>query len=509
MLPLKPGFHQENFLGMNASDYGGATPVVDVWNRQFGVAVGHLDIHPRQVPLPVSAPDVQHAMVAVVSRQAAVVQPHQTLYTLRTFVSVHRGDYYAALVTYRRMMETHGLSMNPAPLDAFGPIWCAWGYGRNFGSKQIDDTLPTAKKLGFKWVTVDVGGQNNVGDWLLDPHEFPRGDADMKALVDKIHRAGLKAQLWWSPLSAVPDSLLLKQHPEWALINQDGSRRPVSWWDSFYLCPADSAVLAYHKAIVDRILGVWGLDGLTLDGQHMNAVPLCYNSTHHHASPEDSAQALPHFFRELYQKARRVKPDALVEFCPCGTGYSFFTLPGFNMAVASDPPSSWQVRSKGKTLKAVIGDSVAYFGDHTELSDGGDDFASTIGVGGIVGSEFTLQAEVAKDSPYVLTPAREAAFSKWPRIYRDEKPSTGQYLGTLYDIGFDKPETHAIREGRTMYYALFSDSWRGNVQLRGLTQQKYRVVNYEKGTVPGSVNGPLASLAVSFSRHLLLKAISQ
>jgi alpha-galactosidase len=27
------GLSQENFLGMNASDYGGGTPVVDVWRR--------------------------------------------------------------------------------------------------------------------------------------------------------------------------------------------------------------------------------------------------------------------------------------------------------------------------------------------------------------------------------------------------------------------------------------------------------------------------------------------
>jgi len=39
------------------------------------------------------------------------------------------------------------------------------------------------------------------------------------------------------------------------------------------------------------------------------------------------------FFREIYDTARSVKPDALVEFCPCGTAYSFFTMPHFNMSV--------------------------------------------------------------------------------------------------------------------------------------------------------------------------------
>src|SRR5690348_16227896 len=36
VLPLKPGFQQENFLGMNAPDYGGGTPVVDVWRTDVG-----------------------------------------------------------------------------------------------------------------------------------------------------------------------------------------------------------------------------------------------------------------------------------------------------------------------------------------------------------------------------------------------------------------------------------------------------------------------------------------
>jgi hypothetical protein len=36
-----------------------------------------------------------------------------------------------------------------------------------------------------------------------------------------------------------------------------------------------------------------------------------------------------------------------------------------NMTVASDPESPWQVRLKGKTLKALQGDRMAYFGTST------------------------------------------------------------------------------------------------------------------------------------------------
>ena len=41
IVPLKAGFHQQNYLGMNASDYGGGTPIIDVWRKDVGLAVGH------------------------------------------------------------------------------------------------------------------------------------------------------------------------------------------------------------------------------------------------------------------------------------------------------------------------------------------------------------------------------------------------------------------------------------------------------------------------------------
>jgi alpha-galactosidase len=490
---------------MNASDYGGGTPIVDVWRRDVGVAVGHVDQRPRLVSLPVSMPDAAHAKIAVNFRHASTLNPGESLSTLRTFVAVHQRDYFRTLADYRRFMMKGGFQMAAPPDGAFGAIWCAWGYGRTMQPKQLLDTLPTVKRLGFVWVTLDDGWQNNVGDWALDPKKFPHGDADMKALVDRIHQEGFRAQLWWSPLSAVPNSELLKDHPDYELLNRDGSKRKVSWWNSYYLCPADRGVIEYHKALVKKILVDWGFDGLKLDGQDMNAVPACYNPAHHHARPEESVEALPDFFREIYETAQAVKPGSLVEFCPCGTAYSFFTMPHFNMSVASDPESSFQVRSKAKTLKALIGDSIPFFGDHVELSDGGDDFASTIGVGGVVGTQFVLPELAEKRSKSDLTPAREKEFEKWLRIYREKMLSQGQYLGQLYDIGFDVPETHVIRKDQTLYYAFYAKHWKGSVELRGLENRTYSVLDYVHGTKLATVSGHSARLPVEFNRNLLLE----
>jgi alpha-galactosidase len=505
VVPLYTNFRQTNFLGMNASDYGGGTPIVDVWSRDVGVAVGHVEPQPKLVSLPVSMPDSLHAKIAVTSRHAVSLAPGESFHTHRTFVAVHQGDYFRTLATYRRFMMKQGFQMATAPDDAFGAIWCAWGYGRSVQPKQVYDTLPTVKRLGFTWVTLDDGWQNNIGDWALDPKKFPHGDADIQALVDRIHQEGFRAQLWWSPLSAVPSSELLKGHPDYALENRDGSRRKVSWWNSDYLCPADHRVVDYHKALVRKILVDWGFDGLKLDGQHMNGAPACYNPAHHHERPEASIEAMPDLFREIYETAQAAKPGALVEFCPCGTAYSFFTMPHFNMSVASDPTSSFQVRSKAKTLKALMGDSVPFFGDHVELSDGADDFASTVGVGGVVGTQFVLPSLVKKRSKFDLTPAQEKKFEKWMRIYRDKMLSRGQYLGQLYDIGFDVPETHVVRKDQTLYYAFFAKHWKGPVELRGLEDRTYNVVDYGNGTSLGTISGRDARLTVAFDQHLLLE----
>ncbi|MCS6952709.1 MAG: alpha-galactosidase [Bryobacterales bacterium] len=504
VLPLQVGFRQENFLGMNATDYGGGTPVVDVWRRDAGLAVGHLELAPKLVSLPVARPEPGYATVAVAARVHRVLKPGEQFRTLRTFVAVHRGDYFETLVQYRRFMTAQGVRFGQPPEVAFEPIWCAWGFGRKFLPAQIERALPMVKRLGFGWVVVDDGWQEAEGDWRPVRSKFPRGDDDMRALVDRIHAAGFRAQLWWAPLAADPGTELLRRRPDVVLQTADGGTQKITWWDSVYLCPAYDKVWQDAREFVVRALREWDYDGLKIDGQHLNAAPPCYNPRHGHRSPEEAYEGLPGFFQVIYEAARSVKPDALVEICPCGTSYSFFTLPYLNMAVASDPTSSWQIRTKGKTLRALLGPAAVYFGDHVELSDDGTDFASTLGVGGVIGTNFVWPP--AGRRRVDLTPEREQLFARWVEIYRRLMLPKGEYLGALYDIGFDRPEAHAIRKDGRMYYAFFAPSWHGPVVLRGLEPRPYRVTDYTRGIDYGTVKGPQATLKVRFERHLLLEA---
>jgi alpha-galactosidase len=515
VLPLKIGFKQDNYLGMNATDYGGGTPIVDVWRRDAGIGIGHIELYPKLVSMPVSMPDAQHAELGLKFDIHQDLKPGASLSTFHSFVEVHQRDYFQTLRDYSNVLQAEGVHFTPSPAAAFQPIWCAWGYGRTFVPSQVLGALPVVKKLGFTWVGVDDGWQSLDGDWNLIKTKFPNGDADMRKLVDQIHDQGFRAQLWWAPLAAKPDSDLVKNHPEMLLLNKDGSKQKISYWNDWYLCPANKQVIEYHRQLVIKMMRDWNYDGLKLDGQHMNGVPPCFNPAHHHKRPEESVEDLAAFFKMIYDTARSIKPDALVEFCPCGTAFNFYTLPNLNMTVASDPTSSWQVRSKGKSLKALHGDQTAYFGDHVELSDGHDDFASTVGVGGVVGTQFTWPVgsgpqprpgRKGRRPTLDLTPEKEQVWQKWISLYKEKMLSKGQYRGDLYDIGFDRPETHAIAKDNDMYYAFFAPEYKGSVELRGLKSGSYKIRDYENNRDLGTVQGPTAHLNVDFSKHLLIEA---
>ena len=38
---INKGFYEKNFMGMNASDYGGGIPVIDLWRKDAGIAIGN------------------------------------------------------------------------------------------------------------------------------------------------------------------------------------------------------------------------------------------------------------------------------------------------------------------------------------------------------------------------------------------------------------------------------------------------------------------------------------
>jgi len=513
ILPVENGFYQRNYMGMNNSDYGGGVPAVCLWRRDAGVMVGHLEDHPELVSLPVRMKDGV-ASVGIVKEYDTpkALQSGASLETCIAFISLFTGDCFGALRNYSDLLAARGVVMPESEPDAFDPAWCAWGYERRFTLDEILGTLPKVRELGFQWATLDDGYQIAEGDWDLTPVRFPHGDADMEYLVDKIHSYGLKAELWWAPLAADPGTAFLQKYPQSVILDKDGKPQDITWWDSWYLSPVDEDVIREQRALVTKFLGDWGFDGLKLDGQHMNAVAPDYNPAHHPDDPEKDVRELPTFFKMIYETARGVKPHAVLQFCPCGDCFSVYHLPYVNKTVSSDPGSSWQIRTKGYVLRALA-PRTAYYGDHIELSDGGCDYPTQLGIGAVLGSKFTWP----KDNPYVkhsylLTPEKEALLRNALDIYAEKRLSEGEIVPGLYDVGYDFPETYVIRKDGVLHYAFYAHGKQvDRVELRGLEPGcEYRITDYYNHVDHGIVKASDKTVVdIPFDNALLLEAIKQ
>ena len=241
----------------------------------------------------------------------------------------------------------------------------------------------------------------------------------------------------------------------------------------------------------------------------MNAAPPCYNPLHNHKYPEESVEAMPKFYDEIYKTVININKQAVVEICPCGDSYSFFMLPNINQTVSSDPISSWQIRTKGKSIKAMMGARAPYYGDHVELSSTREDFASTVGIGGVVGTKFTYPVGIyinTESGDVSLTPEREKKWKKWISIYNTNMLSKGDYIGNLYDIGFDRPETHVVQKDDTMFYSFYADTFNGKIELRGLDRSKeYLVYDYVNNNEMGEIKGNDPHFNTEFNDYLLVK----
>ncbi len=481
ILPVTPGFAKENYLGMNNSDYGGGIPMIDLWRRDVGVATGILHPTLQTITMPVEWTRYTDYVQAGLAYKLTWAQPlaaGDTLSTFSSFIALHHGDFYNPLETFSlRMQETQGIKMQPSEPEAFEPVWCAWGYERLFTIKDVVGTLDKVAELGFRWVDVDDGFQIAEGDWETNKR-FPGGDKDMRRLANEIHKRGMLAKLWWAPLAADPGTKVLKEHPELMLQTHEWIPRYVSWWDSYYLSPVNPHTTEYTNELLHRFIKVWDFDGLKIDGHHLNLCSPDYNPASGLDYPEQAQELMPTYFENVYNVTRGYKPEAVVQLCPCGCAMNFFMLPFFNQAVSSDPLSSAQVRMKRKAYAAMV-PQMAYYGDHVELTDGGKDFASQIGVGAVIGSKFTYP----KDNPhqsasFLLTPEREELIRHWMNIYKKYRLAEGKYLN-LYDIRFDYPETHVISQNDAMYYAFYAPQFEGKIELRGLDADKtYTVTEY-------------------------------
>jgi alpha-galactosidase len=528
VLKLTRTFSRPNLMGaMVKGGYGGGIPVVAFWNASVGEAIGHVETLPLTLGIP-SKVEADGSVSAAVDIPANVaLKPGESYSTPRSFVAVYAGDFYEPLRMWSSILQKEGWEITKPSSEAYNVSWCGWGYEFNVTPAQMLGTVPKLKELGIKWATLDDRWFDTYGDWNPRKETFP-GDS-IKQMTEDFHKQGMLAQLWWLPLGVEDGqrraeshkyivSKVVQEHPEWLILDKNGKHARIVR-DLAALCPAVPEVQAYYKRLTEKFIRDWGFDGSKLD--NIYSVPACYNPAHHHKSPQDSVNAVADVYKTIFQTTRAIKPQSVTQSCPCGTPPSLAWLPYMDQAVTADPVGAIQVRRRIKMYKALLGPESAVYGDHVELSamtrvgndykEHGDDFASTIGAGGVVGTKFVWPDPGPKFKAVMLTQEKEEHWKKWIGLYNEKMLSKGTFLD-LYVYGYDSPEAYAIAKDGKMYYAFFAPddnvAWKGEVELRGLKPGTYHVVDYADGKDLGSVEATAdhaPKMKTEFKQHLLLE----
>lgn len=520
--PLPRRYSRQNYMGHRDYGEGGGIPLAYCWNSKGGVALGHIEIKPTLWSLPVISSPEKGVRLLLEDTAPRDIAPGESISGVRTMISVHQGDFYAPLSLYRVIREQLGFTSAAVNQEDYQPAWCSWGYEFDVRPEEFAGVIPILKELNIHWLTLDDRWFDAYGDWNPRSDTFPGGPSQVRQMVDEIHGHGAYAQIWWYPL-AVEDGAggyeshvyevaeILRQHPDWLCLNRDGSvarnNRGLAILD-----PSLPGVQEYILEMTKRFIQDWGFDGHKLD--NIYTVPPCYNPTHHHSYPEESMEAMGKVYQLIYETTRSLKPYSVTQICPCATPPWYIWLPYMDQAVTADPTSSSQIRQRIKFYKGLLGPRFPVFADHVELSDGGMDFASEIGVGGIPGTKF-----IWPDTPslrkrlkewFDLPLEKKTYWQKWLQLYQRCHLSDGEYLN-LYDLGFDRPEIHVIRKDGKLFYAIYADGagmpFFGQVQLRGLDAKPYLVYDYVNDHSLGVAQGPNPILPVNFSGYLLLQAV--
>lgn len=491
------------FSRENIQDYTAASiPVADIYSADGGIVIGDASATRREVHTPVLE-TTDSAQVSIKWPGKAISSKAQTTIG-QSFVGVHRGDYYSGLRCYKLGMEYLGIVMNSnVPERSYELRWESWGWGFNWTVDLIIGKLDELEAAGVRQITLDDGWYTHAGDWELSPSKFPNGVSDVRRLTDTIHAHGMTALLWWRPCDGGVDSNLYKEHPEYFVMNADGSTARLlnaggSYNSSlgYALCPVSSGAIASQVDFVNRAMNEWGFDGFK--GDYVWSMPKCHNPNHNHPYPEESTERQADIYRTTYEAMVANDPDCFNLLCNCGTPQDYYSLQYMTQVATADPTSLDQTRRRAKAYKALMGDYFPITTDHNSIW-----YPSAVGTGSVL---------IEKRD---LTGAAKEEYETWLAIANDVQLQKGRFIGDLYSYGFDPYETYVVEKDGAMFYAFFRDgskyspSGNPDIELKGLEPGKmYRAVDYVNNRVVATnMMGDDATFSCRFSDYLLLKVV--
>jgi alpha-galactosidase len=509
-IKIGPEYTVTNFMGItvaNRDPKGGGIPVLDLWSKEMGMAIAHISNKPEFVNLPIrtlSDGRVNYSIEEPYSQQYEDITlvNGEKYSTLKYIVIVHSLDYFDALRTYAEFLNLQGIkTFKETPDTVPQAYWKTWGYGMDFKVRDIYAKLPEFKELGIEMIVLDDGWFSNYGDWepSTEKEKFPEGRKDLTKFVKDMHKEGFKVGIWWSPLIAEPHTEVAKSHPEWFMLQRDGTPYMMKDPDSYFLCPDYNPVLKFWEEQIEKLYITFDLDFIYHDWANLIEVPPCYNPAHQHESPLSPYWNMAKQYQVMYDKVQSLKPGYAVEMCECGRPHDPYKMPYYNITNASDATSKAQVRQKLKVEKALNGSKVYYNPGYilpaSREHRGYDpcEIDECVAMGGYFETYYTA-----------LNPEQKKEWIKWMKIYREEAIYKGEYLN-LYDIANDIPEFHVTKKDDVLYY-FAPGPFNGEAQLRGLDHASYSIIDFSTNQKIATVEGPIAYVNISANDDIYLKA---
>lgn len=499
-----------NFLGVTGADRdppGGGIPLLDLWGKEMGMAIAHISDRPEFVNLPIQTlanGSVQYAIEEPYSDQyeSITLVEGETYSTIKNVVIVHSLDYFDALRSYAALLNAQGVkTFKQTPETVPNAYWKTWGYELDFKLSDIYSKVSEFKALGIEMVVLDDGWFSNYGDWepSLDKGKFPDGRKSLTKFVKDMHDESLKVGIWWCPLIAEPKSEVAKSNGDWLMHQKDGQPYIMQDPESYLLCPDYAPVLKFWEEQIEKLYVSFDLDFVYHDWANLIEVPPCFNPKHEHESPLSPYWNLSKQYHVMFEKAQEIKPGCAIEMCECGRPHDPFKMPYYNITNASDANNKEQVRRRLKVEKALNGSKV-YFNPGYILPESKEDWGydpceidECVAMGGYFETYYTE-----------LTPEKKKEWLKWMKVYQEEEIYKGEYLN-LYDIAHDVPEFHVTKKSDNLYY-FAPGPFNGQVELRGLEETSYAILDLYTNEVVAQVEGPWAKVNIDVKDDIILKA---
>ncbi len=191
---------------------------------------------------------------------------------------------------------------------------------KNINEKLVMELAKAAADAGMKEFVIDDGWQDNYGDWGIDYKKFPGG---LKPVFDYIKSLGMKPGLWVSIGSASPESKAYKAHPEWFVLDRNGT--PTSLHapgdKEKYTACFGTGWYDYIKGILLKLSLDSGLEYFKLDFAVVTSAYTydhtqsgCYSTKH--AGHKDHNESLYTNYERLWQlfdELHAAKPELFID----------------------------------------------------------------------------------------------------------------------------------------------------------------------------------------------------